>query len=101
MRRRGLTWVAGCGSPRVGRLYDMGVELGELQRGHEIQPHAFALGRVGTSQVHHHHPFLEGVPTDIVAVHDHLPPGLSAADNETGWRMSLGKLAELVEGLSR
>ena len=36
--------------------------------------------------------------TDIVAVHDRLPPGLSPADNETGWRMSLDKLATLVEG---
>ncbi len=36
--------------------------------------------------------------TDIVAVHDRLPPGLSPADNETGWRMSLDKLAALVEG---
>jgi uncharacterized protein YndB with AHSA1/START domain len=35
--------------------------------------------------------------TELVAVHDGLPPGLSAADNETGWRMSLGKLAKLVE----
>ena len=35
--------------------------------------------------------------TDILAVHDGLPPGLSPADNETGWRMSLAKLAELVE----
>jgi uncharacterized protein YndB with AHSA1/START domain len=35
--------------------------------------------------------------TELVAVHDHLPPGLSPADNETGWRMSLGKLAALVE----
>jgi uncharacterized protein YndB with AHSA1/START domain len=35
--------------------------------------------------------------TDIIAVHDRLPPGLSAADNETGWRMSLAKLATLVE----
>ena len=38
-----------------------------------------------------------GRATDIVAVHDRLPPGLSAADNETGWRMSLAKLAALVE----
>ena len=29
--------------------------------------------------------------TDLLAVHDGLPPGLSAADNETGWRMSLGE----------
>ena len=36
--------------------------------------------------------------TDILAVHDRLPPGLSPADNETGWRMSLDKLAALVEG---
>jgi len=35
--------------------------------------------------------------TDLLAVHDRLPPGLSAADNETGWRMSLAKLAALVE----
>jgi uncharacterized protein YndB with AHSA1/START domain len=35
--------------------------------------------------------------TDIVAVHDGLPPGLSSADNEAGWRMSLDKLAALVE----
>ena len=35
--------------------------------------------------------------TDLVAVHDGLPPGLSPADNETGWRMSLAKLAALVE----
>jgi uncharacterized protein YndB with AHSA1/START domain len=35
--------------------------------------------------------------TDILAVPDQLPPGLSAADNEVGWRSSLAKLAELVE----
>jgi uncharacterized protein YndB with AHSA1/START domain len=34
--------------------------------------------------------------TEIVAVHDGLPPGLSAADNELGWRSSLAKLAALV-----
>jgi len=38
--------------------------------------------------------------TDVIAVHDRLPPGLSPADNETGWRMSLAKLAALVEALS-
>jgi len=38
-----------------------------------------------------------GSATDVVAVHDRLPPGLSAADNAAGWRMSLGKLAALVE----
>ena len=35
--------------------------------------------------------------TDLLAVHDGLPPGLSAPDNEVGWRMSLAKLAALVE----
>jgi uncharacterized protein YndB with AHSA1/START domain len=35
--------------------------------------------------------------TDILGVHDGLPPGVSTTDNETGWRMSLGKLAALVE----
>lgn len=35
--------------------------------------------------------------TDVVAVHDNLPPGVSPTDNETGWRMSLDKLAALVE----
>jgi uncharacterized protein YndB with AHSA1/START domain len=35
--------------------------------------------------------------THLNAVHDGLPPGASAADNETGWRMALEKLAALVE----
>jgi uncharacterized protein YndB with AHSA1/START domain len=35
--------------------------------------------------------------TEITAVHDGLPPGLSTADNEVGWRSSLAKLAALVE----
>src|SRR5215213_4050107 len=35
--------------------------------------------------------------TDLLAVHDGLPPGLSTADNETGWRLSLENLAALVE----
>jgi uncharacterized protein YndB with AHSA1/START domain len=35
--------------------------------------------------------------TELLALHDRLPPGLSPADNETGWRMSLAKLAALVE----
>ena len=30
-------------------------------------------------------------------MHDGLPPGLPAADNEAGWRSSLAKLAALVE----
>ncbi|MFL5347111.1 MAG: SRPBCC family protein [Hyalangium sp.] len=35
--------------------------------------------------------------TDILAVHDGLPRGLQPADNELGWRLSLDKLAALVE----
>lgn len=38
--------------------------------------------------------------TDILAVHDRLPAGLSSEDNEVGWRMSLDKLAALVESSS-
>jgi uncharacterized protein YndB with AHSA1/START domain len=38
-----------------------------------------------------------GDGTEIRAVHANLPPGLSPADNELGWRMSLEKLARLVE----
>ncbi|HYU25477.1 MAG TPA: SRPBCC family protein [Thermoanaerobaculia bacterium] len=36
--------------------------------------------------------------TEVLAVHDGLPRGLSTTDNETGWRMSLAKLAAFVEG---
>ena len=36
--------------------------------------------------------------TDIFAMHDGLPPKLSATDNESGWRMALAKLADLLEG---
>ncbi len=38
-----------------------------------------------------------GGRTELVAVHDRLPPGLSPEDNAVGWRMSLGKLAALVK----
>lgn len=38
--------------------------------------------------------------TDLLAVHDGLPRGVSPADNETGWRMALTKLAALVEARS-
>lgn len=37
--------------------------------------------------------------TAVHAVHDGLPSGLSPADNEQGWRLSLAKLAALVEAL--
>jgi len=39
-----------------------------------------------------------GGGTDVVGMHENLPPGLSAEDNETGWRMALAKLAALAEG---
>lgn len=35
--------------------------------------------------------------TEILAVHDGLPSGVSPSDNELGWQMSLAKLAALVE----
>lgn len=38
-----------------------------------------------------------GGGTDVLAVHENLPPGLPPADNETGWRMALDKLAAFVE----
>jgi uncharacterized protein YndB with AHSA1/START domain len=38
-----------------------------------------------------------GGGTEVLAVHDNLPPGVSPADNETGWRMALDKLAAFVE----
>jgi uncharacterized protein YndB with AHSA1/START domain len=39
--------------------------------------------------------------TDVVVVHDGLPDGVPAADNETGTRMALAKLARLVEAEQR
>jgi uncharacterized protein YndB with AHSA1/START domain len=36
--------------------------------------------------------------TNLVAVHEGLPPGVSPADNEAGWRASLARLTALVEG---
>lgn len=35
--------------------------------------------------------------TDLLAVHDGLPIGVSPADNESGWQMALAKLGALVE----
>jgi len=35
--------------------------------------------------------------TEVLGLHENLPPGVSPADNETGWRMALEKLARLVE----
>jgi uncharacterized protein YndB with AHSA1/START domain len=35
--------------------------------------------------------------TNLVGLHENLPPGVSPADNELGWRMSIDKLARLLE----
>ena len=35
--------------------------------------------------------------TDLVAVHEGLPAGVSEVDNATGWREALARLAALVE----
>lgn len=34
---------------------------------------------------------------ELLALHEGLPPGVTEADNERGWRSSLAKLAALVE----
>jgi uncharacterized protein YndB with AHSA1/START domain len=39
--------------------------------------------------------------TEVRAVHDRLPPGLSPSDNEIGWQSSLAKLAALTSGEER
>ena len=39
--------------------------------------------------------------TEVLGVHENVPPGIAPADNETGWRMSLEKLARLVEADQR
>src|SRR6266498_1977542 len=36
--------------------------------------------------------------TELILLYENLPPGVSPADNELGSRMSLDKLAKLVEG---
>lgn len=39
----------------------------------------------------------DGGGTNLVAVHDNVPPGVSPEANEMGWKMSIDKLAALVE----
>jgi hypothetical protein len=39
-----------------------------------------------------------GGGTELVGTHENRPPGVSPADDELGWRMSVGELAALVEG---
>ena len=36
--------------------------------------------------------------TEIIGLHEDLPPGLRPADNEAGWREAFDRLAALVEG---
>ena len=38
-----------------------------------------------------------GGGTDVLGVHDNLPPAAAPTNNETGWRVALAKLARLVE----
>lgn len=38
--------------------------------------------------------------TVVLGSHEHMPTGLSPEDNELGWRISMDKLARLVEGRS-
>lgn len=38
-----------------------------------------------------------GTGTNVLAVHDNVPPGVSPADNEAGWKMAFEKLARLLE----
>jgi uncharacterized protein YndB with AHSA1/START domain len=35
--------------------------------------------------------------TDVLGVHEGLPPGVSIADNQVGWQSALARLAALVE----
>lgn len=36
--------------------------------------------------------------TELVAIHEGLPMGVSLSDNEMGWEMALARLKKLVEG---
>ena len=38
--------------------------------------------------------------TDLVGLHENLPPGVPPEQNELGWKMSIDKLARLVEASS-
>ncbi len=35
--------------------------------------------------------------TELTAWHESVPPGISPADNQTGWRMALAGLRHFVE----
>jgi len=36
--------------------------------------------------------------TEVIGIHENLPPGVAPEDNELGWTISLDKLADLTEG---
>ncbi|MET7773538.1 SRPBCC family protein [Nocardia sp. NPDC005366] len=38
--------------------------------------------------------------TDLMAMHECVPPGVAPDENEVGWRISLGKLADLAESVA-
>lgn len=38
-----------------------------------------------------------GDGTDLVGLHENLPPGVAPADNQRGWSMAIDNLAKLVE----
>jgi hypothetical protein len=40
------------------------------------------------------------IGTLVTGAHEGIPPGIDPPDNELGWRMSMAKLARLVEGRS-
>jgi uncharacterized protein YndB with AHSA1/START domain len=39
----------------------------------------------------------DGGGTILTGTHENVPPGINPADNDLGWRMSIDKLARLVE----
>lgn len=39
----------------------------------------------------------DGGGTNLTALHENVPPGVRPEDNELGWKMSIDKLAALVE----
>jgi uncharacterized protein YndB with AHSA1/START domain len=55
----------------------------------------------GTMRVTYRLADAAGGGTDLDTVHDDVPPGVPPEDNQTGWRMSLDKLARLVEAPRR
>jgi len=38
-----------------------------------------------------------GGGTTVTGLHENVPPGVAPEDNDTGWRMSMDKLAALLE----